>query len=1319
VHRRCFHNGFISSRALLYCCKGKVWVLAFKQELFSVTIITLLLVSSLVAAFSIQPTETGGTICARANSSTDPPTAQIEQEAAILSEAPPTEWNKTYGGTSDEAAIALVQTADGGYALAGSTLSYGAGNVDFWLVKTDASGNELWNKTYGGTDYDGAYAYALVQTGDGGYALAGNTNSFGAGGTDFWLVKVAGSATGTICIRADGSIDPSTAPISSVDNVTYTFTDNIYDPIIVERDNIVVDGAGYTVQGTGSGTGLSLSGRSNVTIKNTSIDNFNTGILLDSSSNNSISGNNITGNNDYGIFLQFSPNNSIVENNITGNGYIGILLNINSSDSSISGNNIANNDIGIYVSVSNNSKIVGNEITANKQYGIYHVCSSNNSIVGNNIAENGCGIYLHSSSNNIFYHNNFLNNMRQVYDHSWEWPYPPSINTWDDGYPSGGNYWSDYTGVDANGDGIGDTPYVIDANNQDRYPLINPWTPTPPAPDFSITASLTSLTIQQGSSDTSVVTITSIDGFSQPVQLGVSGAPSGVTATLNPEQVTPLPDGSAISTLTVSVATTATLGSYTLTVAGTNGALTHSTYISLEITASSPAEWTFAIITDLHIGFGYPDYGPEGPFEVFSVAGEDYYLTERLTKIVESINKDPRIRFVTVLGDISDSAEPSEFLKARRILNGLTAPYIPLIGNHDIWPYTQKAPQDKRSIEAILEASLDKIPRSNYDPDIREKDREHSQAFGDESFNNVFWGEDNKRNVEKIEALFGTSWRRQFTIHEVLSETGTDQNMQNYVFTYGGIKFIALDFSDRAQDKSGGRLYGVTADWLRNNLVRDERTIILSHHPAIFMEIDFPGLGVQCLGYEDSELIQYIIRDSGADLVACFGGHSHANFDVVANYDEHFLRRDPIEINGKQLWQGATLADCRNGLDSSVVITEAVCTESIKWAKRIAGWAPELASKFPLRTDTNESIRIVTVFGNGAVEYSELDSVRDEEDANLPPTSYFTHDWRNPTTFEAFPFDPDPPWEDATWSFKYSWSFDTRKDDKKAKHMFPHSGTYIVILKVTDEKGASSSTFDEVTVPDPRPWWKIWSSCPVDLVVTDPDGITISKTSGTVPGMVYKELDVDGDGDLDDVVEIWEQKTGEYLITVIPEPDADPTDTYTLEIISENTIIALAKDITISDIPTQPYTVEYDEAGLSQKVRFDAVWDSFSYPVFISSDSTVANFVFNQSLMQTSFEVSGETGAEGYCNVTIPKTLLKGENWTVKINGVDWNFTPSGNATHSFVYFTYTHASTLQVVIQGTWVIPEFPSATILTVFMALTLLATALIRKKRTRRLV
>jgi hypothetical protein len=97
------------------------------------------------------------------------------------------EWNRTFGGTSYEYACSLAVTSDGGYAFAGLTRSFGAGLDDFWLVKTDAYGNMEWNQTFGGTDYDDASA--MVVTSDGGFALAGHTVSFGAGKYDFWLVK--------------------------------------------------------------------------------------------------------------------------------------------------------------------------------------------------------------------------------------------------------------------------------------------------------------------------------------------------------------------------------------------------------------------------------------------------------------------------------------------------------------------------------------------------------------------------------------------------------------------------------------------------------------------------------------------------------------------------------------------------------------------------------------------------------------------------------------------------------------------------------------------------------------------------------------------------------------------------------------------------------------------------------------------------------------------------------------------------------------------------------------------------------------------------
>ncbi|HJW30791.1 MAG TPA: hypothetical protein VJ508_16265, partial [Saprospiraceae bacterium] len=100
-------------------------------------------------------------------------------------------WNKTYGGSGSEYALTVIQTADSGFAMIGYTNSFGAGNNDIYVIKTDAAGNMQWNKTYGGPNAD--MGYGLVQTSDGAYIFSGYTSSFGAGLQDFWLFRVDAS----------------------------------------------------------------------------------------------------------------------------------------------------------------------------------------------------------------------------------------------------------------------------------------------------------------------------------------------------------------------------------------------------------------------------------------------------------------------------------------------------------------------------------------------------------------------------------------------------------------------------------------------------------------------------------------------------------------------------------------------------------------------------------------------------------------------------------------------------------------------------------------------------------------------------------------------------------------------------------------------------------------------------------------------------------------------------------------------------------------------------------------------------------------------
>lgn len=311
-------------------------------------------------------------------------------------------------------------------------------------------------------------------------------------------------ASGTIYIKADGSIIPPTAPISTVDNITYTFTGDISDMIVIERDNIVVDGAGFTVQGTGTGEGIDLSYRSNVTVKNAKVtyfangfvmwsssnctlvdntaSNHITGIDMESGSHNVLSNNNVLNNSRYsamGIFMYDSSNNVLSGNNVSNNAIEGINL-YDSEYNILYNNNVSNNEDGIDLDGSSNNILSENNITNNRGVlggGIsIWFSSDDNTISGNNIENNWeFGIRLGYSYNNTFYHNNLIGNTKQVSSEQ------GSQNIWDDGYPSGGNYWSDCTSTDlysgpyqneTGSDGICDTPYVIDLDNVDHYPIM-------------------------------------------------------------------------------------------------------------------------------------------------------------------------------------------------------------------------------------------------------------------------------------------------------------------------------------------------------------------------------------------------------------------------------------------------------------------------------------------------------------------------------------------------------------------------------------------------------------------------------------------------------------------------------------------------------------------------------------------------------------------------------------------------------------------------------------------------------------------------------
>ena len=154
-----------------------------------------------------------------------------------------------------------------------------------------------------------------------------------------------------------------------------------------------------------------------------------------------------------------------------------------SSNNTITGNNASNNNRGgIELDDSSNNNITGNNVNNNHWDGIIVHDSSNNTFIGNNVSNNRKGIYLYDSCNNTIYFNNFINNTDNVYFYTsttiWNSPLEMSYTYDGNAYTNYvGNYWGNYGGIDADGDGIGDTHYSIDSeeDESDDYPLMKPF----------------------------------------------------------------------------------------------------------------------------------------------------------------------------------------------------------------------------------------------------------------------------------------------------------------------------------------------------------------------------------------------------------------------------------------------------------------------------------------------------------------------------------------------------------------------------------------------------------------------------------------------------------------------------------------------------------------------------------------------------------------------------------------------------------------------------------------------------------------------------
>ncbi len=259
---------------------------------------------------------------------------------------------------------------------------------------------------------------------------------------------------------------------SNHNNLTHNYIANTGEGIRVSQSNYNLIARNTVTSNNGAGIDLAAA-NNNTLASNVVNNNYNWGISITEGSNrNNVTENEVSANTGSGIDIAYSSYyNYVARNNVSfsrGGDYgLGMALSGGSNYNVIEENNVASNEAGgIKLGGVADNTIAGNIIAKSKQ-GLRLDTANNNTIFGNNIVKNTViGIFLAYSSNNTIYHNNFAWNAIQAGTDT-------SFGTWDDDYPPGGNYWRNYNGTDSDHDGIGDTPYVIDASNIDRYPLMN------------------------------------------------------------------------------------------------------------------------------------------------------------------------------------------------------------------------------------------------------------------------------------------------------------------------------------------------------------------------------------------------------------------------------------------------------------------------------------------------------------------------------------------------------------------------------------------------------------------------------------------------------------------------------------------------------------------------------------------------------------------------------------------------------------------------------------------------------------------------------
>jgi hypothetical protein len=756
-----------------------------------------------------------------------------------------------------------------------------------------------------------------------------------------------------------------------------------------------------------------------------------------------------------------------------------------------------------------------------------------------------------------------------------------------------------------------------------------PTVPPAPTPDFSISASPTSLSIQQGSSGSSTITITSINGFNQLVQLSVSGAPSGVTATLTPSQVSPPAGGTATSTLTVSVSTTALPETYTLTVIGTGGDFVHFTDISLQITSppqppnQPPNEptWVSQLRSETVLETIIPEGGttpePDVCFRgtVSDPDGDSVRLEIELREIDEAFTGIPTTE---TLGEFVPSGASSTVTRFG-LFNG---------GYH--WQYRAKDSKGATSdwVEYRTPGNLDftvSFPDIGYaivvsgqggwrEQWILDLNGEiayralRSLGFDDERIeylSNSLWRDADGDGDNDVDGTLTLDNFRLAITRWAAMRVGRFSPLILYLVGHG---FTQPDIFFLDADQGVGVSPALLDDWLKGC---PENTPML-----IVIDACFSGCFITA-----PETISASNRIIIASTHADQRGYPYFEF-----FSREFWRKLADGMNVKQAFVEGT-QDANDLMTRTLWAGVLPPPESAEFSQPwlddngdAVGHPPDSLGDDGLLAETMKigitgspfSVDLTFVHLGSPCELRVYDSegrvtgVVDGEVKEEIPHSVFIDEYE--VIVIAYPAD---------------------------LHSYELAGTGFGIYELTVNCISEEyvTIFNAVNIPIQVPAVHQYSIDWISLSLGG-EGVTV-------------EVDSDGDGVL------------EYKFT------------------------------SDSELTRNEFLVQ---TGQSELYSYSIVWGEETFTVSVESNSTVGNFAFSQPDKEIGFDVSGSADTIGFCNVSTPKALLYAApgDWMVLIDGASMPPIITENLTHCCLYFTYAH-STHEVQIVGTWVIGPPP----------------------------